>query len=159
TDTTPMAKKVAKKMAVNKPVKKKTTTPSSPTSSPKAKSKVDKLTPSEIEECQQNLLMKRNLIVGDLSKMEIAALRASEQDSSLDNLADFGSDNYEQDFTLGLIENVEGVVLEIDNALHKLEGEGYGICEDCECTIPKARLMAIPYARYCIQCQSERERS
>jgi RNA polymerase-binding transcription factor DksA len=101
--------------------------------------------------------MKRALILGDLSKMEDSALRASEQDSSTDNMADYGTDNYEQDFTLGLIENVEAVVKEIDDALKRVDEKTFGICQRCQCVIPKARLKALPYARHCVQCQSDLE--
>ncbi|MBU0755691.1 MAG: TraR/DksA family transcriptional regulator [Planctomycetes bacterium] len=91
--------------------------------------------------------------------MELSALKAGEQDSSVDNMADYGTDNYEQDFTLGLMENVEGVIKEIDDALQRIEDKLYGICESCECDIPKPRLKALPYARYCVKCQSEKEES
>ena len=102
--------------------------------------------------------MRRSLILGNLSRMETGALRASDQDHSVDNMADFGTDNYEQDFTLGLMENVEAVVQEIDEALDRIGKGEYGICAGCSCQIPKARLKAIPYAQFCVNCQSEMEK-
>jgi len=139
---------------------KKTTKNKAPVKATKpAKSSKTSMTPSEVKECRHQLLMKRALILGDLSKMEIAALRASEQDSSTDNIADYGTDNYEQAFTLGLIESVEGVVKEIDDALKRMDQKKYGICENCGCAIPKARIKALPYARHCVQCQSDLEQT
>jgi len=123
----------------------------------KTKKTKDKLPAADVRACQEILLEKRNMILGDLSKMEVATLRASEQDSSMDNMADYGTDNYEQDFTLSLMENVEGVIQEIDLALKRIEEGEYGVCEACGCVIPKARLMALPYARHCVQCQSKME--
>lgn len=143
-------KKTPKKGTAKKPAVKKTV-------AKKSKAIRGNLTPAEMRECRNMLLHKRALIAGDLSKMEMQALRASEQDSSVDNMADYGTDNYEQDFTLGLIENVEGVILDIDDALERIDDGVYGICEDCGCAIPKARLKALPYARNCVKCQSERE--
>jgi RNA polymerase-binding transcription factor DksA len=125
----------------------------------KTKPRKSRLQSSELSEYYDLLMLKRGLILGTLSKMETAALKASEQDSSVDNMADYGTDNYEQDFTLGLIENTEGVIQEIDDALRRLEAKSFGVCEECECNIPKARLRAIPYARYCVQCQSNMEAS
>jgi DnaK suppressor protein len=46
----------------------------------------------------------------------------------------------------------------IDNALEKIEDETYGICDECGCDIPKKRLNVLPFARCCIECQSEMER-
>jgi DnaK suppressor protein len=47
---------------------------------------------------------------------------------------------------------------QIDDALEKIEEETYGICEECGCDIPKKRLNVLPFARCCIECQSEMER-
>lgn len=150
-------KKTAKKGTAKKPAVRKTVPAAKKTVAKKVKTTRGILTPAELRECRNMLLHKRALIAGDLSKMEMQALRASEQDSSVDNMADYGTDNYEQDFTLGLIENVEGVILDIDDALERIDDGIYGICEDCGCAIPKARLKALPYARNCVKCQSERE--
>jgi len=46
----------------------------------------------------------------------------------------------------------------IDDALEKIEDETYGICDECGCAIPKKRLNVLPFARCCIDCQSEMER-
>ncbi len=46
----------------------------------------------------------------------------------------------------------------IDDAIEKIEDETYGICEECGCEIPKKRLSVLPFARCCIECQSEMER-
>jgi RNA polymerase-binding transcription factor DksA len=152
TDTKAKAKPKSKGSSVKKkevsPVKKKS----------EKQSQAQKLTTKEKGDCRIMLHRKRALILGDLTKMESSALRASEQDPSVDNLADFGTDNYEQDFTLGLMENVEGVLKDIDNALERLGSGNFGICQECGCNIPKARLLAIPYARYCVACQSELEK-
>lgn len=116
------------------------------------------LTAGEIEAFRNQLLQRRGLILNNLSKMESGALRACEQDPSVDNMADYGTDNFEQDFTLGLMENVESVLKEIDAAIARIDGGDFGVCEGCSCTIPKARLKAIPYARFCVSCQSEMEK-
>lgn len=41
---------------------------------------------------------------------------------------------------------------EIDAALGRLEGGGYGRCESCGRSIPRRRLRAIPEARRCAGC-------
>jgi len=47
---------------------------------------------------------------------------------------------------------------QIDDALEKIEEDTYGLCEECGCEIPKKRLTVLPFARCCIECQSEMER-
>lgn len=46
----------------------------------------------------------------------------------------------------------------INDALAKIENGTYGKCECCGCNIPVERLKAIPWGRYCIQCQEEAEK-
>jgi hypothetical protein len=43
------------------------------------------------------------------------------------------------------------------DALAKLADGTYGDCETCRCSIPIARLEAVPYARRCVACQEREE--
>jgi DnaK suppressor protein len=54
-----------------------------------------------------------------------------------------------------LVENAENKVRRIDSALSQLELGDYGICANCGEEIPLARLEAVPFAIYCVDCQSE----
>ena len=85
--------------------------------------------------------------------MEGGALRR--QISDLSNLsthmADIGTDNYDWDFTLGLVDSERKLVMEIESALDRIEDGKYGICEGSGKPIPKARLKAIPWARFCVE--------
>ncbi len=100
---------------------------------------------------------------GDVSNMADVALNkdrmegAGEQSSMPIHMADIGTDNYEQEFTLSIAESESVVLAQIDQALKRIEQETYGECEDCEKPIPKARLNAIPYASRCVKCASETE--
>ena len=119
------------------------------------KKKTDKsgLTPAEIEGFRASLLAKRAEIFWNVSRMEDEALRR--QISDLSNLpihmADIGTDNYDLDFTLGLVDGERKLLMEIDSALDRIENGKYGICEGSGKPIPKARLEAIPWARYCVE--------
>jgi DnaK suppressor protein len=57
-----------------------------------------------------------------------------------------------------LSERDRAKLAQIDDALEKIADETYGMCEECECDIPKKRLNVLPFARCCIECQSEMER-
>ena len=73
------------------------------------------------------------------------------------HMADVGTDNYEQEFTLGMIQCEESEVREIDEALVRIVDGTYGLCSACGKRIPKTRLEVIPYTIVCIACKKEQE--
>lgn len=113
----------------------------------------------ELEGIKRQLLMKRRTLVGDIAALEGEALKKSRQDASGDlsnmpiHMADIGSDNFEQELMVGLMENDEGALRDIDDALDKIERGVFGHCESCSTKIGSARIRAIPYARLCIECK------
>lgn len=71
--------------------------------------------------------------------------------------ADMGTDSIEQEKAY-MIGAASGAALEdIDDALERLAGSNYGICERCSEEISEERLEAVPYARHCIKCKAEIE--
>jgi RNA polymerase-binding protein DksA len=116
-----------------------------------------KLSAAEVRKYKRLLLAKRAEITGDMSNMETHALKSSEQDNSVDHMADFGTDNFEQQLTLGLIEANEKLLKEIDSALERIESGTYGLCTHTGEPISKARLEAIPWAALCIEAQRKLE--
>lgn len=67
-------------------------------------------------------------------------------------IADAGSDNYEIENTLGLMDSERKLLEQINDALRRIENGSYGICQGNSKPIPKTRLAAIPWAKYCIEC-------
>lgn len=98
------------------------------------------------------LLEKRHEILGDVGTMETEAFK---QGSNLSNMpihmADVGTDNFEQEFTLGLIESERQILREIQDALRRIEDGTYGICQGTGNPIPKVRLEAVPWAKYSLE--------
>jgi RNA polymerase-binding protein DksA len=113
----------------------------------------NELTQRELQKFKKLLLAKRNEILGNVISMEDEALHR--QRSDLSNMpihmADIGTDNYETEYTLGLVDSERKLMREIDDALERIENSTYGICEGSGESIPKARLEAIPWARYCVE--------
>jgi DnaK suppressor protein len=109
-----------------------------------------------IEHFKQMLLQKRREIISNVNEMEDETLKKSRLDASGDlssmpiHMADLGTDNYEQEFALGLMDSERKLLREIDDALQRIEDKTYGICEGTGKPIPKARLEAQPWARYCV---------
>ncbi|MBW8001478.1 MAG: TraR/DksA family transcriptional regulator [Planctomycetes bacterium] len=131
-----------------KTTKKKTST---------TRKKKESLTVAEIKHFEQMLLVKREEIVGNVTEMEDEILKKSRLDSSGDlssmpiHMADLGSDNYEQEFALGLMDSERKLLHAIDDALLRIQDKTYGICEGTGKSIQKARLEAQPWARYSVE--------
>jgi len=117
----------------------------------------------EVTQFKKLLLMLREKLVGKVDSMQGEALKRSRQDASGDlsnvpiHMADVGTDNYERELMIELIQNGEESVRSIDTALEKIEDGTFGVCELCAKKTTKERLKAVPYAKLCIDCQREEE--
>ena len=114
-------------------------------------------TASDVKHFKQMLLEKRMEILRNVTEIEDEALKKSRLDASGDlssmpiHMADLGTDNYEQEFALGLMDGERKLLREIDFALERINNGTYGICTETGQPIAKARLEAQPWARYCIE--------
>ena len=121
------------------------------------RTKKSRLTTADIERFKLMLLEKRREILINVNEIEDEALKKSRLDASGDlssmpiHMADLGTDNYEQEFALGLMDSERKLLQEIDDALQRIEQGAYGICEATGKPIAKARLEAKPWARYCVE--------
>ena len=117
---------------------------------------------ADMKAYKERLLALRARLRGDVSQMADAALRKRRSEANGDlssmpiHMADIGSDNFEQEFTLSLMQSEEGTLERIEASLERIEDGVYGKCEECGAKIPKTRLKAIPYATLCVKC-AERE--
>lgn len=120
------------------------------------------LNAKDLEQFREMLLAKRAQLVGDMKTMKAEAL--SRQDAAGDlssmpiHMADLGTDNYEQEFTLGLIESERGLLREIDAAIKRIDERTYGLCLATGKPIGKARLKAQPWAKYSYEYMLAQER-
>ena len=124
---------------------------------PPKQSGVRHLTAAELEHFRALLLEKRKEILHNVVEIEGETLRKSRLDASGDlssmpiHMADLGTDNYQQEFSLGLMDSERKLITEIDDALQRIENGTYGICEGTGQPIAKARLEAQPWARYSVE--------
>ncbi|RPJ39124.1 MAG: TraR/DksA family transcriptional regulator [Planctomycetaceae bacterium] len=115
------------------------------------------LTSTEIEHFRVLLIERRKEILHNVVEIEGETLRKSRLDASGDlssmpiHMADLGTDNYQQEFSLGLMDSERKLITEIDDALQRIENGTYGICEGTGQPIAKARLEAQPWARYSVE--------
>ena len=113
-----------------------------------------KLTSAEIKKFKAMLLKKLSEILGNVTSMESEALRRDRSDLSNMpiHMADLGTDSCEIDNIIGLVDSERKILIEVNDALSRIEDGTYGICEGRGEPIPKQRLKAIPWARYCVSC-------
>lgn len=126
----------------------------------KSKSSKNSLTAAEIQKFKELLLAKRAELLGNVSTMEDETFKKerSELSSMPFHMADAGSDNFEQEFALDLMDSEKKMLKEINDALGRINEGTFGICEGRGEPVPKARLNAIPWARYCVGCAELKEK-
>ena len=103
------------------------------------------------------LLERRRRILSTVTDMEEEALKAADQDFSVDHMADHGSDNFDQDFTLSLVESERKEIYEIDQAVERVRDGTFGVCQGTGEPISRVRLEAIPWTRHSIEYQRKVE--
>jgi len=120
-----------------------------------------KLTAEELRKFKALLIAKRNEILGDVSFMEDEMIRKSRGEAAASSAdpADIGSDTCDLDNALGLMASERKILREIKGALLRIEDGTYGICEIGGELIPKPRLRAIPWARFCVACADSAEKN
>ena len=94
-----------------------------------------------------------------MSQMEDNALNKDHATTTSmpNHMAELGSGNFDQEFTLSLLGNEKDALDQIEAAIGRIEDGSDGRCETCGVQIPKARLHAVPYAALCVQCASQQE--
>ncbi len=111
---------------------------------------------------KEKLLQLRDAMVDSMAGVAQDTLRARAEGSEASafgmHQADAGSDAYDRDFALSLLSQEQDALYEIDEALKRIELGTYGKCEMSGKSILHARLEAIPFARYTVECQSQLEK-
>jgi len=120
----------------------------------------------DLEQFRDLLLTLQSRLLGDVQTLTSGALGSSSESKSPTHMAELGTETYEQEFDLRIMESDQEVLKEIRSAIKRVEAGTYGVCESCvemgrppsKCWIPKMRLKHIPYARHCVSCAENLER-
>src|SRR6266480_3003643 len=111
---------------------------------------------------KEKLLQLRDAMVDSMAGVAKDNLRSRAEGSEASafgmHQADAGSDAYDRDFALSLLSQEQDALYEIDQALKRIELGTYGTCEMSGKSISRARLEAIPFARFTVECQSQLEK-
>lgn len=101
-----------------------------------------------LKDLTKRLQAERELLVEKLNGNDLSV-----DDSETPDPVDLAVRNYSKNVLLAVSENDSRQLTEIDQALIRLDGDEYGICQNCEKPINPKRIAAIPWARYCLDCQ------
>lgn len=113
----------------------------------------------------QRLLNIRDRLLDDIEFHASDNLRRTQKEAASDlsaysfHMADAGTDNFDREFALSMVSNEQELLNEVNAAIKRLENGTYGVCEVSGKPIPKARLEAIPWTRYTVECQAEMEKT
>lgn len=101
-----------------------------------------------LKQIKQKLEEERELLIEKLKGNDLSI-----DDSETPDPVDLAVRNYSKNVQLAVSENESRQLALIDEALRRIDDDEYGICLNCEKPINPKRLAAIPWARYCIECQ------
>lgn len=120
-----------------------------------------KMTPF-LEKQHERLLHLRDSLLDSMSGVAKDTLRSRAEGSEASafgmHQADAGSDAYDRDFALSLLSQEQDALYEIEEALKRIDAGTYGVCEMSGKPIAHARLEALPFARYTVECQAQYEK-
>ena len=117
----------------------------------------------EREELKQLLEKERDALLSQIKHLENNSLNKSQREASGDlsgysfHMADMGTDNFDREFALALVDSEQKLLYEVNKALQRLREGKFGFCEQCQKLISRKRLQAVPYARLCIKCGEKKE--
>ena len=110
---------------------------------------------ADLNRFRKNLLELREALQGKSGALKFAALERDDERTQED---DDGTDAFMRLQALGQVGDQNRTIAQIDEALHKIDDGTYGVCEMCGQLIRKQRLENLPFARTCMECQSEVEK-
>jgi DnaK suppressor protein len=105
-----------------------------------------------LKDLKKRLSDERVLLIEKLKGNDLSV-----DDTETPDPVDLAVRNYSKNVMLAVSENESRQLTEIDEALLRIEDEEYGNCLNCEKAINPKRLQAIPWARFCLDCQELQE--
>lgn len=102
----------------------------------------------DLKEIRAKLLAEKDLLIEKLKGNDLSI-----DDSETPDPVDLAVRNYSKNVMLAVSENESRQLTQVDEALLRLDVKEYGLCQNCEKEIHPKRLAAIPWARYCLNCQ------
>lgn len=137
-----------------------------PEPTPRAKEPVaeGKLTKKELEHFERRLQTEHTRLMGEMGHLESNVLKVNPRDASNESsgysfhMADAGTDSMEREISFDIASKEGRLLVEVRDALKRIYAGTFGICEASGQMINRARLEALPWARYTLAEQEKLER-
>jgi len=110
-----------------------------------------------LERLKQRLVVKRRELLSGVREQHANSLESG--GDGIQDIADQATTAYTKEFLLSIGDAERQLLKQVDAALEKIRLKKYGQCERCGEKIGEKRLEALPFARLCISCQEEEERT
>jgi len=122
-----------------------------------------KVRKKELAEFKSMLLELRRKLTSNIDQLHNDALKTAGEtvdelsDVPAEHMADRGSDNFVRDLKIGILQDSDAELCDVNLALEKIDLGTFGKCEHCDGDIGLKRLRALPFARLCIKCRQAEE--
>jgi RNA polymerase-binding transcription factor DksA len=110
------------------------------------------MTPRDLQRFRQRLMEMQRRLTGDLTPIVDTVLADAKACGEHDATV---SETVSKELALESAE--ETIHRQVIEAIKRLDDGGFGICQRCQTVIPRERLEAVPYAPYCLRCESTEE--
>jgi DnaK suppressor protein len=118
-------------------------------------SKPETLARKEKQVLEKTLRTEKEKILQKLSQFHTES-KEVESDIAQD-VVDKAESSYTKEFLLSLSDGERRQLALIDDALRRIKGKEFSLCQMCGKSISKKRLAALPWTPYCIDCQQKQE--
>ena len=123
---------------------------------PSTAAKPAKVSKKELERYRRLLDEKKSSLSQEIAKTRSAEEETTEE--STQDIADKAVSSYTREFLYSLADGERGTLLQIDEALARIDEGSYGFCTNCGQPMAEKRLTAVPWAPYCVDCQELAEK-
>ena len=123
---------------------------------PTSTARVPKRGKRELEKYRRTLEQKKTELSDELAKARDAEEETTEE--STQDIADKAVSSYTREFLYSLTDGERTVLLQIDEALNRIDDGTYGFCLNCGTPLSDKRLAAVPWAPHCVDCQELAEK-
>lgn len=123
-----------------------------------------KMLKRDLKQYRELLLKLKERISDDIRHISEDTLKKSQKEAAGDisgytlHMADVATDAYDREFSLGLASNDRDAIIQINDALKRIDEGKFGSCQKCSKPIAKTRLKALPFTSFCLKCQQAQEK-
>ena len=123
---------------------------------PSTAAKAVRMSKKDMEKFRRLLEDKKTTLASDLAKTRSAEEETTEE--STQDIADKAVSSYTREFLYSLTDGERSTLLQIDDAIGRIDDATYGMCVNCGTIMAEKRLTAVPWAPYCVDCQELAEK-